>query len=84
MQIRKKVRECDKFGAQVHLMHKGESHSGSLCGGVVSLCLVILTFTYFCIGMAGVAQYADPNISSYIIFEDRNKMDEPINLADNN
>ena len=82
MQIGKKFRECDKFGAQVQLMYQGDTERGTLCGGLISFCLTTLTLAYFCISMADVAQYANPNISSYTVFEDRSKMDEPINLED--
>ena len=68
IQIGKKVRECDKFGAQVQFMHKGNTQIGTLCGGLVSICLVSLTLAYFCISMADIARYADPNVSSYILF----------------
>ena len=49
----------------------------------MSVCLVSLTLAYFCIGVTDIARHADPNISSYTVFEDRSKMDAPIKLADN-
>ena len=82
MPFGKKVRDCDKFGAQVHLTYQGKSQSGTLCGGVVSVGLSILILAYFCIRSIAVTQYKDPAINSYIVFENRGKMKKALNLAD--
>ena len=67
MQIGKKVRECDKFAAQVHLMHKGNSESGSLGGGTVSVSLYTLILAFLCIRMVALVSHAEPKIKGYVI-----------------
>ena len=84
MKISKKFRGCDKFGAQVHLNYKGQTESGTVGGGIATVCLSTLILAYFCIRMLDVTTFADPVISSYTIMEDRNKMEAPINLQDFN
>ena len=64
-------------------MHMGESETGSLGGGALSICLSGLIFAYLCIRMIAVTHYKDPAINSYTVYETRNKMDTPINLAEN-
>lgn len=63
-------------------MHMGNSQSGTLGGGVVSICLSGLVLAYLCIRMIAVTQFKDPAINSYTVFEDRSKMGTPINLAE--
>ena len=63
-------------------MHKGNSESGSLGGGCVSIILSTLTLLYLSIRMTEVKMYKDPTISSHTIFEDRSKMTAPIHLAE--
>ena len=82
MQIGNKVRNCDNFAAQVNLMHMGNSQSGSLGGGMISVGLSCLILGYLCMRMVAVVSYADPTINSYIVSEDRSKMNAPINLGD--
>ena len=81
MGIGKNIRGCDKFGAHVNLMHEGESSSGMLCGGVASLSLGILILAYFCMRLLAVTQFDDPVINSYMIGEDRDKMNTPISFG---
>ena len=64
-------------------MYEGKTESGTLCGGIVSLSLSIFILAFFGMRTIAVTKYADPAISSHTVFEDRNKMDEPINLAEN-
>ena len=82
MGIREKIRAYDKFAAQVHLMHEGETSSGTLCGGFVSVCLNALMLAFFCMRTLDVTSFSDPEISGYTINEDRSKMDAPINYGD--
>ena len=84
MSIGARARDCDKFGAGVHLTYEGKSQIGTLGGGMVTICLSILILTYLCMRTVAITRYADPAISSFIIYEDRSKMDKPINLAENN
>lgn len=65
-------------------MHMGESESGTLGGGALSIGLKGLIFTYLCIRMIAVISFKDPAIASYVIYEDRSKMHAPLNLAENN
>ena len=83
MSIGTRARDCDKFGAGVHLTYLGKSQIGTLGGGMVSICLSILILNYFCMRTIAVTQHADPAISYSIMYEDRGKMEEPINLAEN-
>ena len=82
MQIGNKVRNCDNFAAQVNLMHMGNSQSGSLSGGMISVALSCVILYYFCKRMVAVVDYADPTINSYLVSEDRKNMNAPINLGD--
>ena len=63
-------------------MHLGKSHSGTIGGGVISLCLGGLILAYLSMRTIAVNQHKDPDISSYIVYEDRQKMDSSINLAE--
>ena len=76
-----KISDCDKFGAQVHLMHDGQASNGTLCGGVVTLLLKGLTLGFFCMRMIALTKFDDPSINNYVIYEDRSKMKEPINFG---
>ena len=84
MKILDKVRGCDQFGATVNLNFKGETEYKTLCGGCFSLALRVLILAFFCMQLAAVIQYDDPNILSYQVMEDRSQMDEPYVLSDYN
>ena len=64
-------------------MHMRKSKSGTLGGGVTSLCLNILILVFFCMRVIDVTKHNDPTISSYIVYEESSKMENPINLGDN-
>ena len=82
MNIGKKVRGCDQFGAQVHLFHEGEAYRGTMCGGAVSVCMGALILAYLCYRSLVVAVYDDSSVSSYTIREDRALMKTPISYGD--
>ena len=82
MTIRDRVRGFDKFGVPVNLIHHGASLSGTLFGGIASLCLNILIFAYFCLRINDVATFEDASMSSYEIIDDRVVTSEPINYGD--
>ena len=65
MKVIKGVRSCDQFGAQVSLNFKGETEYRTVCGGFFSLALRILILAFFCMQLAAVIQFSDPDIVSY-------------------
>ena len=75
-----KLRKYDKFGASFSLNYQGSDTFLTLGGGVASICLKILILTYLCIQTIALVDYKDPDISSYIIMEDRGDMTEPYNM----
>ena len=71
MKVLEKVRGCDQFGAQINLNFKGETEYRTMCGGFFSLALRILILAFFCMQLASVIEYTDPDIVSYQVMEDR-------------
>lgn len=76
------MRRCDKFGAPVQLNYAGQTTSGTLGGGLVSVCLKTLILAFFCMRLVALTGFQDPAISSHIVMEDRSKMQESINFGD--
>ena len=72
MEIGKKIRDCDKFGARVELLFDGNASTGTQCGGIISLLLNCLILAYLGIRFLAVVEFSDPTISSFAISEDRN------------
>ena len=64
------------------LKYKGDAEHKMLCGGCVTISLRVLILAFFVMQLLAVANFDDPQISSYEVFEDRNSMDKPLNLAD--
>ena len=65
MKLLSSLRGCDQFGAQVSLNFKGETEYRTVCGGFFSLALRGLILAFFCMQLAAVIQFGDPNIVSY-------------------
>ena len=63
-------------------MHMGKSHSGTIGGGVISLLFGGLILAYLSMRTIAVTAHKDPAISIHTVYEDREKMDAPINLAE--
>ena len=53
-------------------------------GGLASIALKILIFTFFIMQLLAVVMYRDPQLSKFENIESRANMDEPMNLATNN
>ena len=79
-----RVRASDIFGAKPEFRLNGETSFQTIGGGAISLCLQVLTLVYTCSQVASLISYSDPEISSFTILEDRNKMEKPINLGEHN
>ena len=75
-----KLRKCDSFGAGYSFNYKGEDTFGTLGGGIATICLSIGILTYMCIRTIGMVCYEDPEISSYVIMENRSHMTEPYSM----
>ena len=75
-----KIRNLDNFGTKFNLSYKGETTYKTLGGGMVTVCFRVLILTYFCIRMADLLSYKDPEISSFVIKEDRSKMVKPYKI----
>ena len=65
------ARDQDQFGAVIGLKLQGKSTLKTLGGGLCSLSLKIITIAFFCMQLAAVVSYQDPQISSYQISESR-------------
>ena len=57
MQLGRRVRKCDKFGADVKLNFAGEKYTGTVGGGVTSMYLLTITIAFFVMRIVAVAQY---------------------------
>ena len=79
-----KVRGCDQFGASISLNYQGGSTFRMIGGGLASIALKLLIFTFFCMQLMAVVTYKDPQVSNFEVMESRAYMDEPINLAASN
>ena len=66
------------------LSFEGDSEYKTLAGGIASICLHLLIFSYFVMQMLAVQTYKDPAINGYSFLEDRRYMTEPLNMADYN
>ena len=84
MPIANFVRGLDRFGSGVSFNIAGESHKKTLGGGLVSLFISVLVLWFFVKQLSEVVQTQDPQISSYMIAEDRLQMEEPLDLAEYN
>ena len=51
-------------------------------GAMSTLAMYAIIIVYFCMSIAAVFGYKDPQISVYQIMEDRENMKEPLNLGD--
>ena len=67
MSVLHKIRSADYFGAQMQLMFRGQTTSGTLCGGIMSICFTVVIGMYFYERLLDVAVFKDPDISSYTI-----------------
>ena len=71
LKLASRVRASDNFGATPALQLGGETRFNTMGGGIISLCLKLLTFVYVLTQLESLISYHDPEISSYTIFEDR-------------
>ena len=80
-----KIRSFDQFGAPVSLQYDRETDYKTLMGGVASILLRALILVFLCIQMIQVLTYADPEISSFQVLEDRALMQTgPLSLGEYN
>ena len=82
MNILKKLRQLDLYGARPHLLHAGETNSGTLVGSVASISISALIFAYFVIRTLDVFNFSDPSLNSYSIREDRSQMGQAISYGE--
>ena len=75
-----RVRKFDNFGARFSLSYQGEDTFSTFGGGTATICLKVMILTYLCIRTIALVDYRDPEISSYVIMEDRSDMTESYNL----
>ena len=54
MTLAQKLRACDKYGASINFTYKRDETYKTLAGGLISLSLQILIFTYFAIQLLSV------------------------------
>ena len=57
MAISRKIRSCDKFGAQFALSYDGKTTFTTLGGGIASILLHIAILFYFCLRMQVLINY---------------------------
>ena len=53
-------------------------------GGLASFCLQALVLAFFVMRLIAIESKDDSKISSYLIIEERDQMDEPLSFADHN
>ena len=82
MAIGDKLRGCDQFGAPITLKLQGEDSFKTLGGGIASMCLRILVFSYLCMQLIVLIGYKDPTISGYKIMKERDEMEVSLNAGD--
>ena len=76
-----KIRDFDKYAAKVSLTNAGKKESGTLLGGLCSICLTLITLAYFCMRLIDVVSHQDPSISSFTINENRSQMEDDLSLG---
>mmetsp|Transcript_22256 Transcript_22256/g.29808 ORF Transcript_22256/g.29808 Transcript_22256/m.29808 type:complete len:110 (+) Transcript_22256:20-349(+) len=77
-----RVRSMDMFGAPISLQVDGRTKFKTLCGGLVSMLLGSILLGFSCLKIFAVIDYNDAKITFYEIYENRNEMEEGLNLAD--
>ena len=84
MEIAKRLKALDRFGAPLSLNFGGDASHRTAGGGLASLLLNFVILGYFIKQMLQLVNYEDPVISSYKVFEDRSKMTESMSFEDFN
>ena len=82
MSLAQKLRACDKYGATINFTYTREETYKTLFGGLVSLSLRVLIFSYFVIQLLSVIEYKDPTTSTQEILVDRAQNSESFNAKD--
>ena len=77
-----RVRSYDAFGAPVSFTFEGDREYKTLAGGIASMCMRLLIFSYCVMQMLAVLTYKDPAINGYTVLKDRRNMTEPMSMAD--
>ena len=72
----------DVAGASVNLNLAGQTKYGTFCGGVASVCVKVVVLGFFVTQVLHLANYSDPQISRYEVYDDRFNQDKLYNLAD--
>ena len=76
----KSLRRLDAFGAPVNLNYNGDASFQTIPGSIASLFLFCVLIFYLCLQTLSLLNYEDPQIVNYTIKEDRNLMEEHIQL----
>ena len=82
MPFAEKIRNWDLFGNPVSLRVSGQPSFKTLPGGFISILVKALICLFFIMQMIAVVSYSDPQISSFKIFESRNRMEHTLGLTD--
>lgn len=77
------LRKVDAFGTQISLKHEQETTYKTLGGGITTIVLRTLIFTYFCLLIIAVYTFEDPQISVHEIIEKKTSDEsDPMKLED--
>lgn len=77
------LRKVDAFGTQISLKHEQETTYKTLGGGITTIVLRTLIFTYFCLLIVAVYTFEDPQISVHEIIEKKTSDEsDPMKLED--
>ena len=75
------IRSLDKFGEPISLNYKGETSFKTVLGATFSIALNLFIMVYAFGQILVLANYEDPQISTYTIYQPRNQNDT-INMAE--
>ena len=71
MELNDRLRRWDYFSTPISFTHEKSTSYGTLCGGLASILLRIVTLTFFCMRLVTLVGYDDLQISNYVVEEDR-------------
>ncbi len=61
----------DSFGEPISVNYKGDSSYKTLIGALATIVLKTFVLVYASIQLIGLFEYADPDITQYVIYEPR-------------
>lgn len=81
--LRSQLQKIDTFGAPVTVNYRGKDTFPTSFGGILTLLMAVYMTYYTTICIVKVLSFKDSKISSYMIKDDRDDMEDPMNLQEN-